>query len=1421
MAEGEDYIQLGDVGQGTEGGTEIPLDLGKMIKKQPIKRVYVVQPLDKSPRNPGYGSTYAYSDGGAYDIQVICGAHLYERAWTDPPHATACVDDSIYDPDATFQTLSSARTSPVDQCVEEAGMDFSGTDFLLWVNSDQETLPGIDWSWPDCAQWCAQEPLCGGVSYEVNSCSYPSKRGVCRPRQAASSRAASARIGQVALVMTDACRAQLYVAPPSEFRIDKLRRPVPLAHPLLRVPIEELDAYGSSALSATAHARQPLERAADDLTSVLNGMHRCFHSNLQSPHGTVDEWWEFKFKDRMPHRVRGVVLFKRDDTHGHADKLNGRGIYLNDNTDVPVLSTPASISKSGTWIPIDRDIFSLRITYKWYVIVCGAWIYEDTTLRQAARFLVPRWITPSMSSLLSATSAGPQNMLLREYGDVTTRGTTGGHTCLHTGINNQNEWLRLEFPRALDIAGLVIFRRETGGSNSGYDDHISGADIKLNGSSTAESTVPFRVQNSGTWVPIGKRVTQIQLERPTTTSARPNKGLTMCGVWVYERCVVSGGGHTPDAANHFQFHKHALTPRRLECSEMVELDFAETDYIPWVSADGSGFLPGDWPWSECAQWCAQEPKCGGVRWEIDGCTYSPPRGLCRPRRAVPSTRVRDLVPREAQVALLMTDACRARLLPARPLRFQSKTQLTAFLEQNQGGYHLTNTPSIDRSTASSEHDACRAVSSGLYDAAPGDAHWWQRGFCNYDYNNHNEAVNDVLQLEVQPTDAAGNDVRDLFVAGVVLQPRAAHTQGVSRIYVQYLPKSNLAMGAYVPGCTRSDPMGRGVCLHGFREVDKGAFLETGMDCRSDPEQEARVVYFATPVLASSIRIIGKTPGHAPCSGSIAYRAELILRAGDGERQVGRRLEAGDGNVPIQPGDVSFFPPDYDACLQWCVDHPACVAMSFYEHHKCQPFKALGKYQGLETRFSSVVTFVSHKYRAEANRMRLTYHLGTPGYPMCPPELLGLPIADVDHCEEAIHFLRYLRLELRSGVARLRDVQGHLAYQQPLASNPAGPGPTASCRDDAGGWGEVPFGCSMSTRPKDAGRPHFRGGTHSGGAPTNEMFLDPRCHRLPFQVLCVKRFHRDYSLYHARTKVTAEPVRCYRDAEREERITKVECKEVGLGMALTAPLFLPYLREPHSNGIGGREHFKWGTTMAVGDSSSNNCQTGSTGWCFVPAGCSLSSTSGHVHWNGAKFDAACCAQGYNLICGTRQTPPLPPPRQIHPKFERDRLFFTRVEDVTDPTRIAAQPYRIHDYPAMKWWLQVESPPLELRVDLDWEDHGYGKRAAGILIKLFCSPFATLQAQQWIKQVPRKRKTETLLFYWDRDDIVALANPYNNARDSKQRRTCWYEFYAQIGTEPGQKLLLHHFWVTVRYTPSDPRTLATLRTRTGKKPVHLEL
>ncbi|CAD7957957.1 unnamed protein product [Amoebophrya sp. A120] len=139
--------------------------------------------------------------------------------------------------------------------------------------------------------------------------------------------------------------------------------------------------------------------------------------------------------------------------------------------------------------------------------------------------------------------------------------------------------------------------------------------------------------------------------------------------------------------------------------------------------------------------------------------------------------------------------------------------------------------------------------------------------------------------------------------------------------------------------------------------------------------------------------------------------------------------------------------------------------------------------------------------------------------------------------------------------------------------------------------------------------------------------------------------------------------------------------------------------------------------------------------------------------------------------------------------------------------------------MKWWHQVEGHPLELRVDLDWEDHGYGKRAAGILIKLFCSPFATLMAERWIKQVPRKRKTETLLFYRDVDDIVAFAYSYSN---DKEMRTCWYEFYAKVGDKPGQKLLLHHFWVTVRYEPSDPRTLATLRKRaTNKEPAHLEL
>ncbi|CAD7957955.1 unnamed protein product, partial [Amoebophrya sp. A120] len=864
--------------------------------------------------------------------------------------------------------------------------------------------------------------------------------------------------------------------------------------------------------------------------------------------------------------------------------------------------------------------------------ICGALLYapawsldESTSYLQHAWHLPPQsfrlvprtMLEASASSLLNPGDASERSPLNRKLGHV-----DSCQGSLVTATTSLGQWWEVSFkdgqPRP--IMGFVAFKQ----TQSNYDNNIDDAPIYLNGTLRSAirnmPTLPHwnargvpDFHDAGTWVSIGQDASKIRISDPATARASGLNGITLCGFWLFQSCV----GATSSDANNYRLERLAdqgdpAVRQSFACTEELGRAFSEYDYLPGVNGE-DGTLPGNWPWRECVQWCAQEPKCGGVDYELDGCSYSPARGMCRPRRSASTRAALDPtadVARDARVALVMTDGCRRSLMPARPLRFVSKTDLTTFLLNNKGGYHLTSTPRIDRS-ANAEYGSCAAASSGLYDASgPDNPDYSSRGFCNR--YSHGETSTDILQLEVQSTDTAGNDVSGMYVAGVVLQMRAGDTnRGVSRVYVQYLPKGNPQMGVYVPGCTRSDPRGSAVCLHGWREVDKGAFLETGMDCRSGEEQSARVLYFGEPVLASSIRIIGKSPGLSPCdTANVAYRAELILRAHDGVRQVGRRLEAGDGNLKI-PGDLSVFPPDYDACLQWCVDHPTCVAISFYEHYKCQPFKALGKYQGLETRFSSVVTFVSHKYRVKEHGMRLFYNLGTPGYPMCPPELLGLPIADEDHCEEAIHFIQYLRVEQRKGQARRSDVLGHFAYQQPLSSNPEGPGPSASCRDAAGGWSEVPFGCSVSRKPVNVGRPHFRGGTHTGGAPTNEMFLDPRCHRLPYQVLCVKRVYVDYSLYRVRTKITGEPVRCYRGAEREQRISKIECKEVGLGMALTAPLFLPYLRDPYQgdpHGLGGREHFKWGAAMEEGDSTSAGCQTGSSGWCSVPAGCSLSDTS---------------------------------------------------------------------------------------------------------------------------------------------------------------------------------------------------------------------
>ncbi|CAD7957953.1 unnamed protein product, partial [Amoebophrya sp. A120] len=396
--------------------------------------------------------------------------------------ARMCVDHYAFE-NAQFEfdgtsLVAAGGGSASAYCTEELGKAFSGSNWISWLNPNGEALHGSgavppqDWTWNECAQFCAQEPLCAGVEYWTDACTYSPARGHCRPVGTASSRETAKwwKRATVALVMTDACRMAMLKE--VETHLHHRPRRVP-ALPLIRVPISDLDMLYSSCLGDNCNPTAALKRPANDASAGTESSPYVTHTGNHTELGTSADWIEVRFKDRVPRKVAGVVLFKRNRANQEHDvKLQEIGqIFLN-GSPTAFKNTPSLVDFTGTWISIDQEAWSIRLQYAWLVIVAGWWVFEDAKYpssvaawnRDTETLRVPEsLLRASQSSIRSSTYPTYSANKPLQYVMGTATEWFGGY-CAYTddtGSDSLN-WWRVEFAdqKRHHVSLLHLFNRD-------------------------------------------------------------------------------------------------------------------------------------------------------------------------------------------------------------------------------------------------------------------------------------------------------------------------------------------------------------------------------------------------------------------------------------------------------------------------------------------------------------------------------------------------------------------------------------------------------------------------------------------------------------------------------------------------------------------------------------------------------------------------------------------------------------------------------------------------------------------------------------------------------------------------------------------------------------------------------------------------
>ncbi|CAD7941539.1 unnamed protein product, partial [Amoebophrya sp. A120] len=102
----------------------------------------------------------------------------------------------------------------------------------------------------------------------------------------------------------------------------------------------------------------------------------CFHN------GGTNNWWAVEFQDRVPRDIAGFTLFQLDDG-SRGQSIQNAKIYLNDSG-IPeaALRTPGLVKTTGTWVPINKRVWKIRIgdssgnTANNALMFCGFWLYQ-------------------------------------------------------------------------------------------------------------------------------------------------------------------------------------------------------------------------------------------------------------------------------------------------------------------------------------------------------------------------------------------------------------------------------------------------------------------------------------------------------------------------------------------------------------------------------------------------------------------------------------------------------------------------------------------------------------------------------------------------------------------------------------------------------------------------------------------------------------------------------------------------------------------------------------------------------------------------------------------------------------------------------------------------------------------------------------
>ncbi|CAD7941738.1 unnamed protein product [Amoebophrya sp. A120] len=276
------------------------------------------------------------------------------------------------------------------------------------------------------------------------------------------------------------------------------------------------------------HHSLPLARLEGDTSAQKpeGGNTVCYHWNLDS--------WAVQFRDRKPRHITGFTVFKRDNTDNHGYPIEGASIYLNDSPTAESTKTPSSVSVSGTFVPINKSVWKIKLVAAYAMQLCGFWLYEslpDSSELSATRYgagityVDPASLTASVTGdnhIGQGPTGSRRNPIdTRAVGDTTPRDIYDTPKfCWYGGSSSDGWTVEFSDARQRHVAGFVISNRDgTIGSNW--------ADVKLylDGATAPNhhDTFPTDVGVWGTWVPVNKRAYKLQILGRRT----------ICGFWLY------------------------------------------------------------------------------------------------------------------------------------------------------------------------------------------------------------------------------------------------------------------------------------------------------------------------------------------------------------------------------------------------------------------------------------------------------------------------------------------------------------------------------------------------------------------------------------------------------------------------------------------------------------------------------------------------------------------------------------------------------------------------------------------------------------------------------------------------------------------------------------------------------------------------